>query len=169
MSPRIRKMSEADLDEVLRIENILFSDPWCRDMYLEEIRNFDSWVLENPADGTIIGFLTGWQIEDEYHITNVGIEPNHQRQGFAKLLITAVIETRRTGISMIPGYEVPAGAPSCSLFILEVRASNTPAITLYESFGFTHLYTRKRYYQHPVEDALVMCLTLSTGEKETTE
>ena len=39
---------------------------------------------------------------------------------------------------------------------LEVRASNEPAIRLYKACGFQTEAVRKRYYTHPVEDALIM-------------
>jgi ribosomal-protein-alanine N-acetyltransferase len=42
---------------------------------------------------------------------------------------------------------------------LEVRVSNTAA-GLYRSFGFTQVGVRKKYYDHPVEDGLVMVLRL---------
>ena len=39
---------------------------------------------------------------------------------------------------------------------LEVRESNAVAIAMYEQFGFIKISTRKKYYDSPVEDGLVM-------------
>ena len=39
---------------------------------------------------------------------------------------------------------------------LEVRASNVPAISLYEKLGFAEVGRRKNYYRNPREDALIM-------------
>jgi ribosomal-protein-alanine N-acetyltransferase len=44
--------------------------------------------------------------------------------------------------------------------VLEVRASNHPALALYRRLGFVESGRRKDYYQIPVEDALLMRLGL---------
>jgi [ribosomal protein S18]-alanine N-acetyltransferase len=41
---------------------------------------------------------------------------------------------------------------------LEVRATNQIAIDLYQRSGFKVAGTRKKYYQNPTEDGLVMWL-----------
>ena len=43
---------------------------------------------------------------------------------------------------------------------LEVRASNTPAISLYKKHGYQEISIRKKYYSAPTEDALIMRKTL---------
>jgi len=47
-----------------------------------------------------------------------------------------------------------------SAITLEVRKSNIPAITLYESFGFVRAGLRKNYYSNNNEDAIIMWLYL---------
>ena len=39
---------------------------------------------------------------------------------------------------------------------LEVRASNAPAICLYEKLGFRQVGRRPNYYSHPKEDGLIL-------------
>jgi ribosomal-protein-alanine N-acetyltransferase len=48
--------------------------------------------------------------------------------------------------------------------LLEVRASNIAAIGLYGSLGFVKESRRKRYYQDPEEDAVMMCFDLRQCE-----
>jgi ribosomal-protein-alanine N-acetyltransferase len=40
--------------------------------------------------------------------------------------------------------------------LLEVRASNAPALALYEHAGFCRTGLRRHYYSAPVEDAVLM-------------
>ena len=44
--------------------------------------------------------------------------------------------------------------------LLEVRVDNTPALALYERFGFAKMGLRKRYYQPEGIDAYTMSLDL---------
>ena len=45
---------------------------------------------------------------------------------------------------------------SVTIFFLEVRQSNEAAKKLYEKLGYSPIGTRKRFYERPVEDAIVM-------------
>ena len=49
---------------------------------------------------------------------------------------------------------------SCPDVLLEVRQSNETAQRLYTRHGFVPIGRRRRYYQAPPEDAVVMRLTL---------
>ena len=42
-------------------------------------------------------------------------------------------------------------------YFLEVRSSNRAAIALYSRFGFKQVGVRKKFYEDPVEDGIVMC------------
>jgi ribosomal-protein-alanine N-acetyltransferase len=44
--------------------------------------------------------------------------------------------------------------------VLEVRAENTAAQKLYQACGFEVIGRRRRYYKAPVEDALLMAVSL---------
>lgn len=70
----------------------------------------------------------------------------NRRKGHARTLLTQLI--------------AQASQAGCPAITLEVRASNTPAITLYESVGFTQAATRKAYYSNPAEDALILTRSL---------
>lgn len=72
--------------------------------------------------------------------------PQSRRQGHARTLLNQLIaQATQTG---------------CTAITLEVRASNTAAIALYESMDFTHVGTRKAYYTNPAEDALILTRSL---------
>ena len=70
---------------------------------------------------------------------NIAVGEGFRRRGIARMLVEELI--RR-----LDAYQLT----------LEVRASNAPAIALYESLGFTQVGLRKNYYHKPKEDALIL-------------
>jgi ribosomal-protein-alanine N-acetyltransferase len=136
--------SPADLDDILRIESLTFSNPWTRDMYLSELehRNVSFFYIARDAVGEAIGFCNCWLVLDEIHINNLAVLPEYRRRGVASALLERVL---REGAAR--------GAHRATL---EVRRSNEAARKLYEKFGFTVTTVRRGYYTHPDEDALVL-------------
>jgi len=83
---------------------------------------------------------------DEGQILNVATHPAWRRRGLADALLTALInEAEKKGLLTLS---------------LEVRESNTAAISLYEKHGFAVAGKRPRFYTHPTEAALVMLRNL---------
>jgi ribosomal-protein-alanine N-acetyltransferase len=136
--------SARDLDEVLAIEHASFTNPWTREMYLAELANRDvsHCYLARAADGAAAGFCSFWLVLDELHINNLAVAPAFRRQGVATALLTRVL--------------ADGAARGARRATLEVRESNAEALQLYGRFGFTVASVRRRYYSHPVEDALVL-------------
>lgn len=135
----LRPMLEADLDTVLDIEQELFTAPWSRLMFLQELQNNICLVAELEET---IGFFCGYKVLDEFSINNVGIRKKYQKQGWATKLINSVIEVQAN-----------LGIKS---FFLEVRESNLAAIKLYKKCGFSPIGLRKNYYISPIEHAIIM-------------
>jgi ribosomal-protein-alanine acetyltransferase len=137
----IRAMSPSDVAALLSIlAESLEASTWSEASLLESFSSGSSWVAER--DGRVVGFLIGRVAADEFEILNVAISRSHRRRGIASALVKAALEWSRT-----------AGARRA---YLEVRTSNEVAIGLYERHGFTVCGRRARYYQHPVEDAVVL-------------
>ena len=136
--------SEADIDDILRIESISFTNPWTREMYLSELehRDVSFFYIARDAVGEAIGFCSWWLILDEVHINNLAVLPEHRRGGVASALLERVL-TEGAG----------RGARRATL---EVRRSNNAALKLYEKFGFRVTAVRRSYYTRPDEDALVL-------------
>ena len=84
-------------------------------------------------------------LSGEGDITNVAVAPASRRKGVARTLLERLIE-------LLKEQQVTA-------VTLEARASNTPAIALYQSLGFKSVGLRPRYYTNPVEDAEIMWKT----------
>jgi len=134
----------AQIDEVLAIEEVSFTNPWTREMYLAELQNtgVSFCFLARGDDGRSVGFCSVWRILDELHINNLAVLPDFRRDGVGTALLRHVI---REGVAR--------GAKRATL---EVRRSNESARLLYERFGFTVAGVRPDYYSKPVEDALVL-------------
>ena len=93
------------------------------------------------------GYIAARISADELHINNIGVRPDFQRQGVGRALLCAALDI--------------ASARGARLAVLEVRAGNTAARTMYERVGFKVVGERRNYYRQPVEDALVMTMRLA--------
>jgi ribosomal-protein-alanine N-acetyltransferase len=145
----IESMKKEDLDKVLAIEQASFSQPWSRNLFLSEFRSVTVSTLlvalaGDPGLRRVAGYIVSWNVEDEMHILNLAVAPAFRRRGIARSLVLSAV---RRG-----------NARGAQRAFLEVRASNTAAQKLYSSLGFTGSFTRRDYYDDPVEDAVVMTL-----------
>lgn len=141
-----RPMCLADIDRLVPIELASFSVPWSRNMLEDELYNDKAYYLVAEYQGQVAGYAGMWQIFDEGHITNIAVDPAFRRRGIGSLLLDDLIAHAR--------------AQGIQALTLEVRVSNAPAISLYESKGFIAEGRRKRYYSDNNEDALIMWLRL---------
>jgi ribosomal-protein-alanine N-acetyltransferase len=144
----IRLLSKNDLPRILAIENAVHIVPWARDTFLVCFQaGCHGFVAVNDAD-EVIGFILTTIGAGESHILNLCVDRLHQRQGHAKALLQhAETEAKGLGVQIIH---------------LEVRRSNTRAITLYEHQGYQQIGERKDYYPSLSgnEDALLFAKML---------
>ncbi len=142
---QIRRMTEADLEQVCAIEKETFSDPWSEDDFRNSLLDDKNDYLVVDIDGMIAGYCGFWGVIDEGDIFNVAVRKEYRRQHIGADMLKALIEKgRERGITS---------------FTLEVRLSNEPAIRLYEDLGFQRAGIRKDFYSKPKEDAVIMWLT----------
>jgi ribosomal-protein-alanine N-acetyltransferase len=144
-------MRMEDLEEVVYIEEHSGLNRWGYESYKRELYtnpNSVMLVARSPhLEGRgVIGFFAGWTVADEMHINNIAAHPDFRRMGIGRGLIEAAIaEGRLRGVSFV---------------MLEVRASNDAAQSLYKKLGFNYVSRRRDYYRLPTEDAFVMKLDL---------
>jgi [ribosomal protein S18]-alanine N-acetyltransferase len=138
----IRRMTEEDLDAVLRVESVSFPLPWSRNHFLSELRSPLSFPLvAESGEGIILGYACPMLVLDEGQILNVAVGPDHRGQGIGRLILDEVIrEFRELGATFVA---------------LEVRPSNAAAISLYTRCGFIVTGRRRAYYENG-EDAILM-------------
>ena len=142
----VDQMRESDLDEVVSLEDITGLNRWGFDAYRRELnKNPNSIMLvarnlyQSPD---VIGFFAGWIVEDELHVNNIASHPSYRKIGVGQsLLESAISEARMRGVLFV---------------LLEVRASNEVAQSLYRKLGFNFVNRRRDYYRSPTEDAFVM-------------
>ena len=139
----IRSLGYADLPQVIAIERRSFPTPWSLAMFVLELSKPSGVCLAAAEANQLLGYLVCSRYERVWHLMNIAIDPPVRRRGIA----TALLE------------EMIARAGDDASYTLEVRPSNSPAIALYERFGFRSAGTRRRYYQDTGEDALIMWRT----------
>ena len=101
---------------------------------------------ENNPQG-IHGFVIARCAADEWEIENVVVAAEHRRRGIGAALVGRLLEE--------------AGRACTAMVQLEVRESNVAALRLYESLGFKEVGRRRAYYREPLEDALLLGISLS--------
>jgi ribosomal-protein-alanine N-acetyltransferase len=146
----IRPMQEGDLDSVLVIDRLSFSMPWPKSAYLHDLKkNPDAllWVAEEISQNSgiqVVGMIDVWMIIEEAHIATLAVHPDYRGRGIASgLLEVLLVEAYKRGARRA---------------MLEVRASNKKAVSLYNQFGFKVVHRRRNYYRDNNEDALLMNL-----------
>jgi ribosomal-protein-alanine N-acetyltransferase len=140
----IRRLTYADLPQVVAIERRAFPTPWSLAMFVLELSK-PGGVCLAAVDGhrQLTGYLICSRYDVVWHVMNVATDPQQRRRGVATGLLAALLE--RVGDD--------------AKLTLEVRTSNTAAIALYERFGFRSAGVRPRYYQDNGEDAVIMWRT----------
>jgi [ribosomal protein S18]-alanine N-acetyltransferase len=144
----IRRLTYADLPQVIAIERRAFPTPWSLAMFVLELSKPGGQCLAVRRDGALTGYVICSRYEEVWHIMNVAVDPRELRRGIATALLENLIGRLGDDARMT----------------LEVRPSNHAAIALYERFGFLAAGTRRRYYQDNGEDALIMWRTPATLE-----
>ena len=138
----LREMMIDDLEQVMEIEEELFSVPWTREGFFTFLTRDDSMFLVVEEKEKILGYCGLLMVLDEGDVLNVAVRKDRQREGIGNFLMESLIRlSGQLGISMIH---------------LEVRKGNETAIRLYERLGFERDGIRKGYYTDPVEDAVLM-------------
>ncbi len=141
-----RAATEGDLPALAALDAACFGNPWSAEVYRQElVRPFADLRLLRRAS-TLAGLCCTWWMGEEAHLLRIATEPALRRRGLARQMLTGAL-TRAT----------QAG---CRQLLLEVAASNEPAVGLYRAFGFEVIGRRRGYYRKPPDDALVMVCRL---------
>jgi len=135
-------MNRSHVEAIAELEKVCFSDPWSVNSVESELNNTLSlWLVAMDHD-KLVGYIGSQTVLGEGDMMNLAVAPNYRRMGIGEGLVNALVAA--------------LSARGATRLALEVRASNAPAIALYEKLGFQVAGRRPNYYRNPKEDALIM-------------
>ncbi|MEK9951274.1 MAG: ribosomal protein S18-alanine N-acetyltransferase [Curvibacter sp.] len=145
---RLEPLDAARLEQVLQVEQRAYPHSWTRGNFLDALKSgYHARVL--LAGDVLLGYYVAMQGVDEVHLLNITVAPEHQRQGWGRIMLDALaLWARGLGAQWL---------------WLEVRVSNARAIAIYEAHGYRRVGLRRNYYpagHGQREDAVVMSLRL---------
>ena len=145
--PRYRRLTGAELDAVVAIENSIYPHPWTRGNFADSTAaGYHCWIVE--CGGDIAGYAVVAVTAGEAHLLNLSVGAPWQRRGIGREVLDFVLKLAR---------DYGAGK-----ILLEVRPSNVAALALYAAGGFSEIGVRRGYYPagEGREDAIVLELVL---------
>lgn len=140
----IAKMTLDDLNSIK--DNLIsdFDDFWNYSVFKSELESDSSHYLVVKDNSKIIGFAGIKVTVPDCDIMNIVVKKDFRNQGIGSLLLKELINLSKS--------------LNVKNLFLEVNERNTPAILLYNKFGFKKISTRKNYYKD--NNAIVMKLDL---------
>lgn len=143
---KIRDMVPEDAGAVAEVEKLCFAVPWSRESFWRDVSNDCTvYLLAEDTQKTppaAVGYIGAWILAGEAEITNVAVAPAYRGQKIGtKLLSEFIARLKKLRVTAMT---------------LEVRPSNSIALSLYQKFGFTEAGRRKGYYADNGEDAIIM-------------
>lgn len=140
MKIQFRRMTFDDVPEIFRLEQLIFTDSWPREHFINDIKNEKvAYPCVMLLQEKIVGYAVVWYVSRELHINNIAIVPDFRRRGFAGKLLEHILEK-------FEDWQVA---------FLEVRYSNVAAINLYKKYLFKEAVMQYGYYSDG-EDAIIM-------------
>jgi ribosomal-protein-alanine N-acetyltransferase len=146
----IRDMGFDDVAMVAQLERRSYAFPWSDAIFRDCLRaGYYCCVVQ--LDHIVMGYAIMSSGAGEAHVLNLCVAQDYRCRGIGTQLLGHVLEfARGLGVSDV---------------FLEVRPSNTIAIRLYQSQGFSQIGVRRGYYQAAEgrEDAVVLRRILGKG------
>ena len=146
---KVETLTAEHLAQVAELEQLCFADPWS-EKALELLLGDGAYGAVCLQEGRVMAYGGVLWAPFEGQITNIATHPDARRCGMGAAVLEHLIAV--------------AIERGCEQLSLEARVSNTPAISLYERYGFEKMGLRRGFYKHPTEDAYVMCLSLDKSK-----
>ena len=141
----IKKLSFKNIEEIVKIEQNTFDNPWTKNQFIESCKQTNKFLNYVYYDSIkVIGYLISEIILDEVHIYKIVVSKENQNNKVGSELLRFMLEECKK-LNKIK-------------VCLEVDSENHKAINLYEKFSFVNVGNRKKYYGN--KDAFLMDLGL---------
>lgn len=137
----VRNIEREDIKQIAELEQLCFSEPWSTETLLDAYKNGTRFLVAVKGE-KVLGYAGISCILDEGYITNVAVFPKYRNTGVGTAIMKAVDDL--------------ALAEGLAFVSLEVRVSNSSAISLYEKIGYEKVAVRPNFYSNPKEDADIM-------------
>lgn len=139
----VRRASQEDLPTVFELEKSCFSDPYPIEVLVVLQSLYPELFLVAEYNGKVVGYVSGViRIDGSGHIVSICVDPKYRMKGIGRQLMIEIEDTMRKQFSV------------CT-YRLEVRVSNSTAIQLYKSIGYSIQARIPKYYSNG-EDAYLM-------------
>ena len=138
------EITEMTLDDLESMKDTLYSDFdnfWSYNILKQELQNEKTTYIIAKENNEVVGFAGISIIFDEATLNNIVVKKSCRGRGIGGELLETLIDL--------------CSDLNAKSFTLEVNVTNTPAIKLYEKFGFKNLEIRKKYYNNST-DAYIM-------------
>ncbi len=143
--PSHQRLGIAHLAVIHAIEQRGYPYPWSLKILQDTLKAGTACHGLIGHDDRLLAYAFVNTAAGEAQLLNLCVDPDHQGKGLGRRMMLHLLALAREEF--------------CTILLLEVRRSNTPARRLYESLGFNTLGVRKGYYPNgpgATEDALVM-------------
>ena len=150
---KIELMKKEDVETVAQLEKELFSDPWPKRFFHEELNNGFAEYYVLREDEEIVAYAGMWQMFENCDLTNIAVRKEYQGKGYGEKLLRFMMNR--------------AIEKGCEFMHLEVRVSNIRAQNLYEKLGFMKVRIRKGYYENGEDGIDMVKGLLGLSEEDT--
>lgn len=135
----LNDLKESYVKDLSLLEKECFEYPWTESAFLKDITNENAVYSVADLNGKAIGYIGGYAVFDTVYINNIAVKIEYRNKGIGSALLKDFINK----------------SPD-KILTLEVRKSNSSAISLYNKFGFEIVGERRGFYSKPKEDAFIM-------------
>lgn len=138
------EITEMTLEDLEQMKNTLYSDFdnfWSYNVLKQELEDDKTKYIIAKEKNEVVGFAGISVIFDEATLNNIVVKKSCREKGIGGEMLETLIDL--------------CSDMNLKTFTLEVNVENTPAIKLYEKFGFKNLGIRKKYYNNTT-DAYIM-------------